>query len=169
MKTQKIFLIKEQDHKYRSMRMKKRLIPSAKITKWGIITISVYQNVRWGRRYWRSSPVIMIKLPGLAEDLLWQIKSMSTDNTIADLLMSSHRIIRAVRWTRKKFKRINFTYLDIPNHSWSNRRKLTFPHVEQFGIWRTIFCKRDKKLNLCFLIRKKHLFENLWEGDFYMF
>ena len=32
---------------------------------------------------------MMIKLSGLAEDILCQIKSMSTDDTIANLLMNS--------------------------------------------------------------------------------
>ena len=52
---------------------------SRKLTKWGIITIPVYQNTIWWR-FWRPNPVIMIKLPGLAKDLLCQIKSMSTDD-----------------------------------------------------------------------------------------
>ena len=51
------------------------------MTKWGIIPTPVYQNTRlW--RFWRPSPVIMIKLQGLAEDLLCQIKSMNTDDMI---------------------------------------------------------------------------------------
>ena len=39
-------------------------------------------------RMLKTKPMIMIKLPGLAGDLLCQIESMSTDDTIADLLMS---------------------------------------------------------------------------------
>ena len=63
---------------------------SRKMTKWGIIPIPVNQNTRlW--RFWRPNPVIMIKLPGLAEDLLCQIKSMSTDDMIVDFLMSSQK------------------------------------------------------------------------------
>ena len=35
--------------------------------------------------------VIIIKLSGLAEVLLWQIKNINRDDTIADLLMSSRK------------------------------------------------------------------------------
>ena len=63
---------------------------SRKLTKWGIITIPVYQNTRWWK-FWRPNPVIMIKLPGLAEDLLCKIKSMRADDMIVDLLMSSQK------------------------------------------------------------------------------
>ena len=63
---------------------------SWKMTKLEFIPIPVNQNTRCWRRFWRPSPVIMIiKFSELAEDLLCQIKSICTDNMIADLLMSS--------------------------------------------------------------------------------
>ena len=34
-------------------------------------------------------------------------------------------------------------------------RNLIFPHIEQFGIWRTIFKRRNKKWNLCFFNKKE--------------
>ena len=37
-----------------------------------------------GKKLLKTKPVIIIKLPGLAEDLFYQIKSMSSDNTIVD-------------------------------------------------------------------------------------
>ena len=77
---------------------------SRKKTKWGIITIPVYHSTRWWR-FWRPNPVIMIKLPRLAEDLLCQIKSMSTDDMIVDLLMILLRIIRAIKWSRRNYKK----------------------------------------------------------------
>ena len=68
-----IFFGKKEDHRWRLMRRKKRLIPPAKMTKRRIITISVYQNTRWERECNRLSLVIIIKLSGLAEDQLCQI------------------------------------------------------------------------------------------------
>ena len=80
--TPKTFSVKEQDHKLISMRRNKRLTPPAKMTKWGMISIPVYQNARRGRECTRPSPVIMIKLSELVEDLFCQIKSMSRDDMI---------------------------------------------------------------------------------------
>ena len=64
------------------MRRNKRLAPPVKMAKWGMISIPVYQNAKRGRECTRSSPVIMIKLSELAEDLFCQIKSMSRDDMI---------------------------------------------------------------------------------------
>ena len=44
--------------------------------------------------------------------------------------------------------------------------KLTFPHVQLFRIWRTVFSRRDQKSNLCFLIGKRHLYLDILDADF---
>ena len=71
------------------------------MTKRRMITIPVYQNIRWGRAFLRPSRVIMIKLFGLTEDLLCQIKSMSSYESIADLLMSSQKNYQSYRVKQK--------------------------------------------------------------------
>ena len=59
----------------------------------------------------------MMKFSGLAEDLLCQIKSMSTDDATADLLMSSQKNHQSyIQWTRRKYKKFDLAYWDIPNH-----------------------------------------------------
>ena len=108
---------------------KEKIDTSRKMAKWGIIPIPVYQNTRWWR-FWRPNPVIMIKLSGLEEeDRLYQIKSMSTDIWYLIYWWVLRRIIRAIKRTRRKYKKFDFTYWDISNHSLINRRKLTFPDI----------------------------------------
>ena len=46
--------------------------------------------------------MIIIKLSGLVEDLLCQIKSMSTDDMIVDLLMSSQKNHQSYQVNQKK-------------------------------------------------------------------
>ena len=62
------------------------MTPPAKMTKLGMTTIPVFQNTRWGRGWWRLSPVIMIKSQKLTEDILsnqeyeqWWYDSWFTD------------------------------------------------------------------------------------------
>ena len=54
--------------------------------------------------------MIMIKLEGLVEDLLNQIKSMSSDDTIADLLMSSQKNHQSDPVNQKKVQKNDYTY-----------------------------------------------------------
>ena len=54
----------------------------------------------------KTKPSVMIKLPGLTEDLLSQIKSMNSDDTIADLLMSSQKNHQSYPVNRKRIKEI---------------------------------------------------------------
>ena len=129
-----------------------------------MITIPVNQNNRWEGAWLSPNPMIMNKLSGLAEDhLLCQIKRMSSDDMIADLLMSSQEIIRAIEWTKRKINKFFFTNWDIPNYTFSNRRKLTSLHVEQFCNLRKIFSRRNKKWNLCIFDKKEAFIWRIFE------
>ena len=62
------------------------------------------------KRMLRPSLVIIIKLAGLKEILLCQIKRMSTDDVIADLLMSSQKNHQSIEGIRRKYEKFYYTY-----------------------------------------------------------
>ena len=88
----------------------------------------------------------MIKSQELTEDLLSQIKSMNSDDMIADLLMNSQKNHQSYPVNQKKYKKFDFTYYKIfqitPSQIDGN---WLFHTLNKFGIWRTIFSRRHKK------------------------
>ena len=140
---------------------------SRKIAKWGIITISENQNTRWWRRFWRPSQVIMIKLPGLQK--IYSVKSRVWALMIRLLiyLWVLRRIIKVISSEPEESIRnltsLNEIFQIIPSQMDGN-----WPfHKLNNSVFRGQYSAEEIRNEICaFLIRKKNLYENLWEGDF---
>ena len=105
----------------------------------------------------KTKPSDNDQIARIAEDLLCQIKSMSSDVTIADLFMSSQKNHQSY-WVNQKKSIRNLTSLtEIFQIILRHADGIDFPYIEQFSIWRTIFSRRDKKWNLCFFDNKNYL------------
>ena len=104
----------------------------------------------------RSNRLIIIKLSELVGGLLWQIKSMNYDDTIADLLISSQRNHQSYLANWKQIQKFGSTCWNILNYFLSNRRKLTFPYIQLFSFWWIIFSRKIRNKICAYLIGKWH-------------
>ena len=114
----------------------------------------------------KTKPSVMIKSPELAEDLLCQISSMSTYVRLQIYWWVPRRIIRATECTRRKYK--NLTLLtEIFQIILSHMAGNWLFHTLNNSVFSGQKAAEEIRNEICaFLIRKKNLYENFWEGDF---
>ena len=161
--TKRVFS-KEQDHKkwWWGGRKDWHLQHNGKMRNYNDSSISECQM---RKRWWRPSPEIMIELSGLAEDLLCQMRSMAvmmrcwfTD----ELKEESSELSSEPEESIRNLTSLNEIFQIVPCQMDGNWLFHTLNNL----VFGRQYSTEEIRNEIYILIRKKHLYKNLWESDF---